>query len=315
MAFILDILLGEPDIFTHPVVYMGRLIKYIDDSLHKNGDYSNEKRERIKGMLLTLSVVAISVIIPAIMVLILGRISNTVRIVFECYFSYRLLATKSLYTESMKVYTALKNNGLEAGKDAVSMIVGRDTGSLNEEGVVKACVETIAENTSDGIIAPMIYIALFGVLGGFLYKAVNTLDSMVGYKNDKYIFFGRFSALTDDLFNYIPARIAGFIMALSCCLTGANSLNAVRIYFRDRRNHASPNSAHCEAAMAGALSVELAGDAWYFGKLHKKKTIGDSIRNIELEDIRRADRIMLVTSVTVLLLIVLILGLIIACAK
>ena len=196
----------------------------------------------------------------------------------------------------MKVYTALKNDGLEAGRYAVSMIVGRDTESLSEEGVVKATVETIAENTADGVIAPMFYMAIGGAILGFFYKAVNTMDSMVGYKNDKYMYFGTAAAIFDDVVNFIPARLSALFMIAAAKIRGMDAKGALRIFKRDRFNHASPNSAQTESVMAGALDVQLAGPAYYFGVLHDKKTIGDDLRPIEREDISRANNLMYMTS-------------------
>ena len=176
------------------------------------------------------------------------------------------------------------------------MIVGRDTAELTEEGVVKAAVETVAENAADGVVAPLFYMAIGGAPLGFFYKAVNTMDSMVGYKNDRYMFFGTAAARFDDVLNYIPARLAGYFMIMASAISGMNASNAARIFSRDRYNHASPNSAQTESVMAGALEVQLAGDAYYFGKLHKKKTIGDPIRPVEVADIARANKLMYRTS-------------------
>jgi adenosylcobinamide-phosphate synthase len=186
------------------------------------------------------------------------------------------------------------------------MIVGRDTKELTEIGVTKAAVETVAENASDGVIAPMLYMAVGGVPLMFLYKGINTMDSMLGYKNDRYLYFGRVAAKLDDVANYIPARISGWLMVAGTVLTGMNTKNAARIYKRDRRNHASPNSAQTEAAMAGALEVQLAGNAYYFGKLYEKPTIGDPIRPVEPEDIKRANRLMYAASVLGILIFCLI---------
>ena len=186
------------------------------------------------------------------------------------------------------------------------MIVGRDTQALTEAGVIKAAVETVAENTSDGIVAPAFYMAIGGVPLMFLYKGINTMDSMLGYKNEKYLYFGRCAAKLDDLVNYIPARISGWFMVLAAKFCRLDKKQAAHIYLRDRRNHASPNSAQTEAAMAGALNVQLAGDAWYFGKLYKKPFIGDPGRPVETEDIVRANRLAYVTdalSIAVFLLI------------
>ena len=221
-----------------------------------------------------------------------GCIHPYVKFALSVLMCYQLLATKSLKTETMKVYDALKEGDLEKARHAVSMIVGRDTQALNEEGVAKAAVETVAENSSDGVVAPLLFLAIGGPVLGFFYKAVNTLDSMVGYKNDKYLYFGRFSAKLDDVLNYIPARISGLLLVAASPLAGLSISGAWRIWLRDRRNHASPNSAQTEAAAAGALEVQLAGDAYYFGKLYKKPTIGAPIRPVEYEDIRRMNRLM-----------------------
>lgn len=221
----------------------------------------------------------------------------------ESFMCYQILAARSLQKESDHVYLALKNEGVEAARKAVSMIVGRDTENLDEEGVTKATVETVAENTSDGVIAPLCYMILGGAVLGFTYKAINTMDSMVGYKNEKYQFFGTAAAKLDDIVNYIPARISAVLMIVAAYVLGMNGKNAWKIFCRDRYNHKSPNSAQTESVMAGALGVQLAGDAWYFGKLYKKQTIGDPIRKIEIEDIRRAHRLMYGTEILAMLLL------------
>ncbi|MBE5865055.1 MAG: cobalamin biosynthesis protein CobD [Lachnospiraceae bacterium] len=212
--------------------------------------------------------------------------------------TFQILATKSLRVESMRVYKCLKQEDLEAARQAVSMIVGRDTATLDEVGVAKAAIETVAENTSDGVIAPMLYTALGGPVLGFLYKAVNTMDSMIGYKNDKYLYFGRAAAKLDDIVNFIPARISAYLMIFSAFMSGKcfDGRNAFKIYKRDNRKHASPNSAQTEAVCAGALRIQLAGDASYFGKIVKKPYIGDAYRKVESEDIKRANRLMYLTA-------------------
>ena len=214
---------------------------------------------------------------------------------------YQLLATKSLKTETMKVYDALKEGDLKKARYAVSMVVGRDTDVLDEIGVTKAAVETVAENTSDGIIAPLLFMMIGGPVLGYFYKAVNTMDSMVGYKNDKYLYFGRAAAKFDDVVNYIPARLSAILMigAAGCC--GMDAANGWRIYKRDRYNHSSPNSAHTEAVTAGALHIQLAGNAFYFGKLYEKPTLGDPDRPVEYEDIARANRLLYGTAILALL--------------
>ncbi len=222
-------------------------------------------------------------------------------LLLESFMCYQILATKSLKDESDKVYIALKES-LDAGRKAVSMIVGRDTESLSETGVVKACIETVAENTSDGIIAPLFYMMIGGATLGWSYKAINTMDSMVGYKNESYKYFGTVAAKFDDVVNFIPARLAAIFMILSSGLLGFDMKNAIKIYIRDRRNHKSPNAAQTEAVMAGALEVQLAGNAWYFGELYHKPTIGDPIRDIELQDIRRSHKLLYGTCILALII-------------
>ena len=296
----------------HPIRFIGNLISLTEKILRKVFK-QNEKSERIAGVFLVIIVVAVSTIIPMIILFIAYYINRYLGLAIESIMCYQLLATKALKDESMKVAKALKNDGLEAGRKAVSMIVGRDTQDLTEEGVIKAAVETVAENTADGIIAPMFYMAIGGAFMGFFYKAVNTMDSMVGYKNDKYMNFGTAAAVFDDVMNYIPARISAWFMILASNFTGMDSKNALKIYKRDRYNHASPNSAHTESVMAGALDVQLAGDAYYFGKLHKKKTIGDDIRPVEVDDIKQANRLLYATSAVSIITFCLIKGLIILC--
>ena len=202
-----------------------------------------------------------------------------------------------LKEESMKVYRELKKEDLEGSRHAVSMIVGRDTQNLTFEGVTKAAVETVAENTSDGEIAPLFYMALGGPPLLYLYKTINTMDSMVGYKNDRFLNFGRYGAKLDDVVNYIPARISALFMITAAWITGMDGKNAWKIFKRDRYNHASPNSAQTESAMAGALDIQLAGNAYYFGKLYEKPTLGDPKRPVEFEDIPRANRLLYVSAI------------------
>lgn len=240
-------------------------------------------------------VVLVSTAVPAGILYLAYQYNFWLGIGIESFMCYQILAARSLQKESDLVYLALKNEGVEAGRKAVSMIVGRDTANLDEEGVTKAAVETVAENTSDGVIAPLCYMILGGAVLGFTYKSVNTMDSMVGYKNDKYQYFGTAAAKLDDVVNYIPARLSAYFMILAAFLTGMDGKQAWKIFRRDRYNHKSPNSAQTESVMAGAFDVQLAGNAWYFGKLHEKPTIGDAIRNIEIEDIRRAHRLMFTT--------------------
>ncbi len=296
VGVIIDFIVGDPHGWWHPVIGIGTVITKIEEVVRKIFPKKKEG-ERAGGVVLVLVVILVSVAVPAVLLYGAYRAAPIAGVILESLMCYTLLAAKSLKTESMKVAAALEQDGLEAGRQAVSMIVGRDTKSLDETGVIKASIETVAENTSDGVIAPLLFMGLFGALGGFFYKAINTMDSMVGYKNERYQYFGTAAAKLDDVVNFIPARICGLIMVFSSFLCGMDGRNAFRIFRRDRYNHASPNSAQTEAVMAGALGIQLAGDAWYFGEKHEKPTIGDNGRDVEIEDIRRSNRLMYVTTV------------------
>ncbi len=300
-GYLLDLLIGDPRWLYHPVCLIGNLIALLEKGIRKIFP-KTEKGELSGGVLEVVLVCLISLGVPWVVLSVLYRYMPLAGLALETFWCYQLLATKSLKDESMKVYDRLKNGTIEEARYAVSMIVGRDTAELTEEGVTKAAVETVAENGSDGVIAPMLYMALGGVPLMFLYKGINTMDSMLGYKNDRYLYFGRCAAKLDDLANYIPARISGWLMVAAAFLTGMDGKNAAKIYKRDRRNHASPNSAQTEAAVAGALRVQLAGNAYYFGKLYEKPTIGDKLREVEPEDIRRANRLLYGASVLSVLL-------------
>lgn len=303
-GFILDLILGDPYWLFHPIRLIGSLISGLEKKLlnYRSNEAAEADRDTVKelrrGAILVFLVIIITAITAAVILLGAYLIHPYLGLVIETIMTYQILATKCLKVESMKVYKSLETEDIEASRKAVSMIVGRDTNVLDDEGVTKAAVETVAENTSDGIIAPMIYTALGGPILGFIYKAINTMDSMVGYKNDKYLYFGRAAAKLDDVVNYIPARISAYIMILAAYMGGRDYSvkNAYRIYKRDNRNHASPNSAQTESACAGALGIQLAGDASYFGKIVKKPYIGDKTRKVEHEDIRRVNKLMYLTA-------------------
>ena len=302
-GFMLDLLIGDPHFIPHPVRLIGSLISFLDKMLNCDAGYniSEKKLNLIKykrGMLLAFTVIFAPFAMSVIIIVAAYSINLYAGVIAEAVMTWQILATKCLRVESMRVYDALRTDGVEAGRRAVSMIVGRDTSVLDEAGVTRAAVETVAENTSDGVIAPMLYTAIGGPVLGFVYKAVNTMDSMLGYKNDKYMYFGRFAARLDDVVNFIPARISAYLMIGAAFIGGRqfDGRNAYRIFKRDRFNHASPNSAQTESVCAGALRVRLAGDAVYFGKLVKKKYIGDRLREIEYEDIKRANRLMYITA-------------------
>ena len=295
MGYILDLIFGDPYWMPHPVRFIGNLISILEKVIRRFMP-KTKRGEYIGGIILTVMVVSISMVIPLVIILMAKSINTYLALTVETFMCYQILATKSLKVESMKVYDELAKNDLPSARKAVSMIVGRDTKDLTFSGVAKAAVETVAENTSDGIIAPMIFIAIGGAPMGFFYKAINTMDSMVGYKNEKYMNFGRFAAKLDDVVNYLPARISAYQMILSSFFLRYDYKNAFKIYKRDRYNHASPNSAQTESVCAGALDIQLAGNAYYFGKLYEKPTIGDHIREINYDDIKKANRLLYCTS-------------------
>ena len=301
IGFILDILIGDPRWLYHPVRVIGNAISLTEKFMRKIFP-ETEKGERAGGLCTVIIIVIGSALVPFLILYAAYRINLIFFIGLESFMCYQMLAIKSLKDESMKVYDRLADDDIEGARYAVSMIVGRDTESLSKEGVAKATIETIAENGSDGIIAPVFYFIIGGPVLMFAYKGINTMDSMLGYKNDKYINFGRYAAKLDDIANFIPARLSGILMIAGSFAGGYDYRNAAKIFKRDRFNHASPNSAQTESVMAGALDIQLAGDAWYFGKRYEKPTIGDHIRDVESEDIKRADRLLYITAfITVML--------------
>ena len=298
-GFVLDFIFGDPSWLYHPVRIIGKGIELGERILRK---LFREKHLVLAGAVLWVFIAGVSFLIPLGLLFLAQKLHPGVRFALETFWCFQILAARSLCRESGKVYDRLQEDDLPGARRAVSMIVGRDTESLTGEGVTKAAVETVAENTSDGVTAPLIYMMIGGAPLGFLYKAVNTMDSMLGYKNDRYLYFGRIPAGMDDIFNYIPARITALAMIAAAYLTGLDGRNAWRIYRRDRKKHASPNAAQTESVCAGALRVQLAGDAVYFGKLYKKEFIGDRLRPIEPRDIKRSQRLMYVTALLLLLL-------------
>ncbi len=293
IGFCMDLILGDPHGIPHPVIGIGRLISFLERVLRKLFP-KNALGENIAGGLLWILVAAVSTAIPWALLLLCSRISPWLSLCVESIMCWQILATKSLKDESMKVYTALCSGDLAQSRRAVSMIVGRDTAQLDEAAVARATVETVAENTSDGIIAPLLFLAIGGAPLGFFYKAVNTMDSMLGYVEMPYRNIGLIPARMDDVMNYIPARLSALIMLAAGWFLKLDVKNGWKIFRRDRYNHASPNSAQTESVCAGLLGLRLAGDAWYHGVLHKKKYIGDPLRPIQPEDIPCACRLLYV---------------------
>ncbi|MDD4089380.1 MAG: adenosylcobinamide-phosphate synthase CbiB [Tissierellia bacterium] len=299
IGYILDLIIGDPQGYPHPIRLIGKLIEHVEKFLRTR--CRNWEDEIKAGALLWFTVVSLSFMIPLFILHAAARINIIIYIIIESIMCYYILAVKSLKDESMKVYHSLKNNDIIAAKHHLSFIVGRDVEDLNSSRIIKAAVETVAENTADGVIAPMIFIMIGGAPLGFLYKAVNTLDSMVGYKNEKYINIGKFSAIADDLFNFIPSRIAVFFMIISSYILKMDYVNAYKIYKRDRSNHKSPNSAQTESVCAGALNLMLGGNSYYDEILVEKPAIGDNNKEAEAEDIKRANKLMYVTSMLCLI--------------
>ena len=300
-GFILDLIFGDPHWLPHPICLIGNLIGFIERNLRPRLE-PNKGALLLGGALMVIIVLVISFVVPMAILLAAGMVSPWLAFALETLMCYQIFATKCLRDESMKVYTALHNHDLADARVKLSWIVGRDTQNLDEEEITKGAVETVAENTADGIIAPMFYMFLGGVPLAFLYKGINTMDSMVGYKNDKFLYFGRCAAKLDDLANLLPARITGLVMIGAAFMLGLDGKNAWKIFWRDRYNHLSPNSAMTESVTAGALNIQLGGDHFYFGKLVHKDTIGDDIRPVCPEDIVKTNRLLYMTAVLCLVL-------------
>jgi len=288
IGFLLDLIIGDPNNPYHPVRGIGYLAKRFEIIFRR----LFKKYLKAAGFITWILTIAVTFIITLEIVNTCKNINLYFGIMIEGVLIYFCLASKGLVVEGYKVITFLLKDDIDGARKHLSFIVGRDTASLNKEGIIKAVVETIAENMADGIIAPLFYAAIFGAPLAFAYKAVNTLDSMFGYKNDKYMDFGFFSAKLDDIFNYLPARITGMLIVISAKVLGYDYKNSFKIYKRDRYNHTSPNSAHPEAAIAGALGVELGGANYYFGKLVEKPTIGDKLKEIEINDVYKTAKVL-----------------------
>ena len=293
IGFIIDFFVGDPHSIPHPVVAIGKLISFMDKKLRLG---NSDKRDIIRGVWTVLIVVAVSAAVPALILFIMWKIHPIVYLVVSSIMCVQIVAARELVRECRAVEKALERGDIEKARKAVSYVVGRDTGSLGKEDICRATVETIAENGSDGVIAPLFWMFLFGAPGGFFYKAVNTMDSMLGYKNEKYLYFGRAAARTDDVVNFIPSRISALLMIASCPLCRLDRHNAWRVFRRDRLKHTSPNAAQTESVFAGALNVRLNGPAYYGGVLHEKEYLGDDTRPIEISDIRRSGYLMYTAS-------------------
>lgn len=309
-GYILDFCFGDPHYRYHPICLMGDLIQRLETGIRSRflkikAEKITEKKEIIVGGVLAAAVIGVCGGVGAVLLFLADLLHPVVSFLLASVICYQMLAVKSLRDESRKVYLELKAGNLEKAREAVSMIVGRDTDRLSMEEVAKAAVETVAENTTDAVIAPLFYMAFFGPVGGIVYKAINTMDSMIGYKNKKYLFFGRAAAKLDDIVNYIPARFAAVLLIIACAFLHLPIKEAYRIFRRDRYVSSSPNSGQTEAVCAGALGVQLLGDVWYFGELYKKPTIGDAKRAVQSEDIVIVNRLLFVSSYLGVVLLIL----------
>lgn len=301
IGYILDLIIGDPQNPYHPIRGVGKVAKLSESVFRKL--FKNHLK--LAGAITWITVVVIIFFINFIIIKLLGRISPYVAMAYEAIAIYFCLSTKALKVEGLKVLRYLKEDNIDKARHQLSYIVGRDTDKLDEEGITRAVIETVAENMSDGIIAPLFFAGIGGAPLIFAYKAVNTMDSMFGYKNDKYMDFGYFPAKLDDVFNYIPARLSAYLIIISAFLLRLDYKNAFKIYNRDKSNHTSPNSAHPESAVAGALDIRLGGANYYFGKLVKKPEIGDGIKKITVDSVDMVNKILYLSSF---------LGVILACS-
>lgn len=297
LAIILDFIIGDPYNFPHPVKLMGRIISFEERFVRKNTN--SKKGLKFAGFIIVIINISVGFLVPYFLLKYLQQY-KLIYILVNTYLIYTCIAARCLHYEAIKVSEAM-DISVEEGRKRLSYIVGRDTTNLNEDEIIRATVETVAENTSDGVIAPLLYIILLGAPGGLAYKFINTMDSMLGYMNEKYIDYGYFPARVDDIFNYIPARITGLLMCISS-IARFNIKDGFKIMIRDRNNHKSPNSAYPEGAVAGLLQIQLGGNNYYHGKLVEKPTIGDSIKSITKKDIKRTIEIMYRSEILLLIL-------------
>ncbi len=310
-GFILDYVLGDPKWLPHPVRLIGKTIEK-GENFFRSKFPDTEKGQYKAGVIVSLITVLLSFLVPLLILFLCNMLTPYLLVktgwqinvagIVNAIMCYQIIAAKSLKVESTKVYDKLVKGTIEDARKELSMIVGRDTEFLNRDQIARATVETVAENTSDGVIAPMFFMMIGGAPLGFAYKAINTLDSMIGYKNDKYINFGRFAAKLDDIANFIPARIASFLMLFSALITRCSVKNAWKIFKRDRKKHPSPNAGNLEAIVAGALNIQLGGDSYYFGKLHKKPYIGDDIEEAQPKHIKMANNLMYMSALWMMML-------------
>lgn len=302
IGFILDLLIGDPNNPFHPVRGIGLLASKLETIFRK----LLKNSLKIAGLIVWIITIILTFAITYGIIFVCMKINKYLGVIVQGIIIYFCISAKGLVVEGYKVIKYLNEGNIEKSRKQLSYIVGRDTESLDSKGITRAVIETIAENMSDGVIAPILFAGIFGAAGSMAYKAVNTMDSMFGYKNDKYIEFGYFPAKLDDLFNYIPARVTGILIIISSFFLKRDYKNSLKIYKRDRYNHTSPNSAHPEAAMAGALDIQLGGANYYFEKIVEKPVIGDKIKEIEINDVKKTAEILYLSAVMGFILMVII---------
>ena len=294
IAYVLDLIFGDPQNIIHPVQVIGKMISSGEKYLLGKRHESDRKYKFFAGMILNITVISVTY---AVTYLIYKSSENSIIFtVAEIYLMYTIFSINSLAREGNRVYNILKEGNIERARKDLSYLVSRDTGTMDEKMIIRSTMETISENTVDGIVAPMLYMFLGGLPLSMTYKAINTFDSMVGYKNEKYMDFGKFSAKLDDVANFIPARITGILIVIASMILGYDYKNSLKIFIRDRKNHSSPNSGHAEAGVAGSLGVQFGGRVSYFGKEVDKPVIGDKAKDFELEDIKKNIKIMYAAS-------------------
>ena len=294
IAYVLDLIFGDPQNIIHPVQVIGKMISSGEKFLLGENSGLSRKYKFFAGMMLNITVISLTY---GITYLIHRTSENSIILtVAEIYLMYTVFSINSLAREGNRVYNILKEGNIERARKDLSYLVSRDTETMDEKMIIRSTMETISENTVDGIVAPMLYMFLGGLPLSMTYKAINTLDSMVGYKNEKYMDFGKFSAKLDDVANFIPARITGILIVIASMILGYDYKNSLKIFIRDRKNHSSPNSGHAEAGVAGALGVQFGGKVSYFGKEVDKPVIGDKTKDFELEDIKKNIKIMYAAS-------------------
>ncbi len=300
-SFLIDIIFGDPPLlFTHPIALIGKLISALEEF------FLNFKNHKISGTIFSLLIITIVFFCIKFLLFIFSHFNNYLNFLLSVILGSFAISIRSLHYETYKVYNALKNGDIYSAQKELSFLVSRDTDQLEENNIIRSLIETISENITDGVIAPLFYMCIFGLPGAFLYKTVNTLDSMIGYKNDKYINFGWFAAKLDDILNFIPARISGILIILSSFILGYNYKNSLKTMLKDRDKTDSPNSGYSEAAFAGALNIQLGGPTPYFGVWHDKPYIGEKIEEISLKHIEKSYRLMYATSILFLLILMVI---------